>query len=270
MSRPLCTLLLFLAAGCAGGDLTRAASDTSALGQDDEGTTGSTDPLTTGLTGVSDGAQTSTSPDGTTGSQPGPDVDTENGSSEGGAVEESSSTSGALDPTDADDESSSSTSGETPLEDEVDLSGWTLVQTNSSRSFTLPEGTLLPAGGVLVVGRNASRGQFEQYWGPLGADVVYLDAADDFPAINGDETFTLHDDSNAVVDGPTPALGGGDALQRADLSEAGTWAAVSEGDADPGTGLADPGASGVFLTEVSDASGSGNFVFEYVELQAWP
>ena len=152
----------------------------------------------------------------------------------------------------------------------IDLSGWTLVQTNSSRTFTLPEGTLVSAGGLLVVGRDASRAEFEQYWGPLGDDVAYLDAADTFPAINGDETFTLRDHTDAVIDGPTPAIHSGDALRRADLSSRGTWSPVGETDADPGAGFVDAGASGVFLTEVSDASGSSNYVFEYVELQAWP
>src|SRR5688572_6512725 len=79
--------------------------------------------------------------------------------------------------------------------DDIDLSGYAIVQTMSDRTLTLPAGTVVPAGGYLVIGRNATLAQFEAFWGPLPADAVYLDAmaqgGEEFPTINGDETYEL-------------------------------------------------------------------------------
>lgn len=268
MTHRLCTLLLGLAAACAGGDIMRAESDDTPGPAPGSGTTGGSEPVTTsGMSGISAGMVGSTSADDASTGQPG--LDTEDtspndtdGGSEGSDTDETSSSGTA-------GEDSGSSTGEPPADD-VDLSGWTLEQANSARTFTLPNNTLVPAGGFVVVGRNASRAQFEAYWGLLGDDVVYLDAGDEFPAINGDETFTLRDDGGAVVDGPTPAIQAGDTVRRDDLAEAGTWTVADEDGADPGSGHPDPGAPGVFLTEASDATGSGNFAYEFVELQAWP
>lgn len=268
MTRRLCTLLIVLAAGCAGGDLMRSESDGELGPATSDSTTGTSEtPTTSGMSGISAGPLDTTTPDDETTSEPSSDTDgtdtggTDDGTDTGGTDETSSSG------TSNDDESSSSTGDPTLLE--VDLSGWTVEQANSARTFTLPANTLVPAGGVVVIGRDASRAQFEAYWGPLGDDVVYFDANDEFPAINGDETFALRD-GGATIDGPTPALQAGTTVRRDDLAEAGSWTVAGERNADPGTGHPDPGASGVFLTEASDASGSGNFVYEFVELQAWP
>lgn len=256
----------------------RVDSEGNSLAEEDVGTgTGGSPPVTTGLTGLSDGG--TQSGDGTTTSQPGPDADSdpasaEDGSSTGGGDDEGSSTGGGFEDTDdADDTdggSESSTTAVEPPEDSVDLSGWTVVQTGSDRTFALPEGTIVPAGTVLVLGRDASRGAFEQHWGALGEDVLYVDTEDSFPAINGDETFSVRDASDATVDGPTPALESGQAMARTDVSNPGSWSSAGEGTATPGVGHAFSGTSGVFITEVSDATGSGSYVYEFIELQAWP
>ena len=269
MTRRLCTLLIVLAAGCAGGDLTRTESDGDLGPAPSDGTTGGNEPVTTsGMSGISAGPVDTTTPDDETTSGPSSDTDDTSPSDTDASDTEASDTDEASSTGSSDDESSSSTTDAPVVE--VDLSGWTIEQANSARTFTLPENTLVPAGGFVVVGRNASRAQFEAYWGLLGDDVVYLNAGDEFPAINGDETFTLRDDGGASVDGPTPAIQGGDTVQRNDLAAAGSWTIEAEGNADPGVGHPDPGAAGVFLTEASDATGSGNFAYEFVELQAWP
>ncbi len=268
MSRHLCTLLIVLAAGCAGGDLMRTESDGDLGPAPSDGTTGGTEPATTsGMSGISAGPVDTTAPDDETTTGPSSDTDP----TSPGDTDEASETGDAdqIASSGADDDESSSSTGDAPVV-EVDLSGWTIEQTNSVRTFTLPENTLVPAGGLVVVGRDASRAQFEAYWGLLGDDVVYFNAGDAFPAINGDETFTLLDDGGATIDGPTPAIAGGDTVRRNDLSAVGSWTVEAEGNANPGIGHPDPGAAGVFLTEASDASGSGNFVYEFVELQAWP
>jgi hypothetical protein len=158
----------------------------------------------------------------------------------------------------------------------VDLSGWRIEQANSSRTFTIPAGTVLSEGGYLVVGRNASRAQFESFWGrTLGAGVVYLDGSDQWPSINGSETFTLRDASGAVADGPSVAMAsaGGQTLQRRPglpAGDAGSWNVGSSSpvaNATPGSGQSAANvAPGVYVSEFSDADGSGNFVYEFVEL----
>jgi hypothetical protein len=158
----------------------------------------------------------------------------------------------------------------------VDLSGWRLEQANSSRSFTIPAGTVLAEGSYLVVGRSATRAQFETYWGrTLSTNVRYLDGGDQWPNINGSETFALRDASGAVVDGPTIGMSaaGGQALERAaglPAGDAASWTArtstpVSNATPGMGQGVASV-PPGVYVSEFSDADGSGNYVYEFVEV----
>ena len=269
MVRPISIFLALLAAGCAGGDLSRADTD-AGLGADAGDDTGTPAPVTTGLTGVSgvtsDGDNVGSTSAGATAADTEDPTDDPADASTGGAGESSGSD-------DAESSGGPGTSGTTtdtdPVVEGVDLSGWTVTQANSAREITLPEGTVVPVGGVVVIGRDATRGAFEQHWGALADDVVYVDGGDIFPAINGDETFTLRDAGSTVIDGPTPALETGQALRRADLSAEGTWTSSPEVEVDPGVGHPDPGTTGVFITEVSDTNGSGAYVYEYVELQAW-
>jgi hypothetical protein len=154
-----------------------------------------------------------------------------------------------------------------------DLAGWKLVQANSARSFTFPEGTVLLQGETLVLGRNATRTAFESFWGvTFPAGVLYADAADSFPVINGEETFTLLDASGNTVDGPTVGLAAGKGYARTIGRPAGHdsgWTAYDAVKGNAGPGTAPPGdgaAHGVFISEFSDANGTGNFIYEFVEL----
>jgi hypothetical protein len=149
------------------------------------------------------------------------------------------------------------------------------VQTESDRTFDVPEGTVLQPGGVLIVGRDTGQAAFEAYWGvDLGPDVVYLDGGDSFPTINGDETYELLDAASSSVDGPTPALVLGESLDRIDPEDGSDtgWAPASAnvGTPTPGTSAEPPDDyTGVFLSEVSDANGIGSYVYEFVELRAF-
>lgn len=155
----------------------------------------------------------------------------------------------------------------------LDVSGWTLVQTDSPRELVLPPGTVLEPGMVLVVGRSANQADFEDFWGvTLGADALYVSGGGDFPTINGDETYTVRDADDLVVDGPTPALLLGENQQRDDAAlpagDGGAWS-VSANPNDTATpGAADPSASaaGLAITEVSDVIGAGGYVYEFIEL----
>jgi hypothetical protein len=158
----------------------------------------------------------------------------------------------------------------------IDLSGWTIVQTDPSRTFVVPSGTVLHEGGYLVVGRKATKTAFETFWNrTLGADVVYIDALDQFLVINGSETFELRDAAGVSVDGPSvqmPAAAGA-VLRRAPgmpAQSASAWTVASASNvanATPGTGqTAFSSPFGVYVSEFADAVGTGNYVYEFVEI----
>lgn len=150
----------------------------------------------------------------------------------------------------------------------ADVSGWTITQANSTYNFVLPGGTIIPEDGYLVVGRNATQAAFESYWGvTLPSNAVYLDSGNSMPIINGDENYTLKNAGGTVVDGPTinmPASAAR-ALQRVDPCGT-SWSTVLESAANPGGGAANGCGAGVKLNEVSDASGTGNYIYEFIEL----
>ena len=127
--------------------------------------------------------------------------------------------------------------------------------------------------------RSASKSGFEAHWSvTLGSDVIYVDSTTagpvEVPTINGSETYTLEDDQGVVQDGPTHAMSSsaGENLQRKPGTAPGnaaSWTISSDPatDATPGSGQA-PQASpnGIYISEFSDAPGTGNFVYEFVEI----
>ncbi|HEX7154983.1 MAG TPA: hypothetical protein VF618_26135 [Thermoanaerobaculia bacterium] len=156
--------------------------------------------------------------------------------------------------------------------DARDIGGWKLVQANALLNYTIPTGTIIPSKGYVIVGRNATKAQFQAFWGvTLASNVVYINSADGMPQMNGDETYTLKDAASVTIDGPTYAndAAAGDSLQRANcgaVGTAGTWTKVAWGSATPGSGGITPCGKGVFITEFSDALGTGNYVYEFIEL----
>ena len=160
--------------------------------------------------------------------------------------------------------------GTTPT-DSVDLGGWAILQTESAKTFTIPEATLVAPGAFLIVARDAERAAFETFWGvTLGGTVAYLNAGNSFPSINGDETYALTDPLGVTVDGPTIPMTSGDNYQRLVEGAAGDLASWAVADSVPGN--ATPGAStlvpaGTLITEFSDATGTGNYVYEFIEVQ---
>jgi hypothetical protein len=161
----------------------------------------------------------------------------------------------------------------TVLNSGIDVSNWRLVQANSSNTFFLPAGTRIPDNGYLVIARNASKAAFEAFWGvSLGANVVFINSGDAMPIINGDENFTLYNAAGSRVDGRTTSMppSAGRSLQRRDpclnASKASNWDSVADSLATPGRGAGVGCGRGAVINEFSDASGTGNFVYEFVEL----
>ncbi|HUR82725.1 MAG TPA: Ig-like domain-containing protein, partial [Thermoanaerobaculia bacterium] len=155
----------------------------------------------------------------------------------------------------------------------MNVGGWSIVQANATLTYTIPAGTTIPSRGYLIIGRNATKAQFETFWGvTLGANVVYLNSADTMPQINGSETYDLRNASSTRVDGITVAMGtsAGESLKRTNACAAASlstsWTRTASSTGSPGTGAPAPCGKGAFISEFSDALGTGNFIYEFIEL----
>src|SRR6202022_2856261 len=47
----------------------------------------------------------------------------------------------------------------------TDISGWTITQANATIVYTIPAGTVIPANGYVVIGRDATKAAFQTFWG---------------------------------------------------------------------------------------------------------
>jgi hypothetical protein len=155
----------------------------------------------------------------------------------------------------------------------VSIAGWTLTQANASLTYTIPAGVTIPSLGYVVIARNADKAAFEAFWGrTLGTNVVFINSVDSMPQINGSETYSLSNASGTRIDGVTVAMGssGGEALQRKNgcgaANKAASWNRVASSSGNPGSGAPAPCGKGTYISEFSDALGTGNFVYEFIEL----
>jgi len=173
--------------------------------------------------------------------------------------------------------SSSSSSGGQPTM--VSLRGFRIENAESSGEGVIPMDTpLVPAGGILLIAREATRSQFQQTWGVTLADnVVYLNSNNGTngpPVINGNEEYSLFATGNMRVDGPTISGSAGKSIRRIRAANPGSQSSWEIGD-DNSTGT--PGVTelqssdrGIFISEWSDRTGSGEYVFEFIEIYVNP
>jgi len=155
----------------------------------------------------------------------------------------------------------------------VDISNWKLVQANATYNYFLPAGTVIPANGYVVIGRDATKAAFEAFWETtLPSNAVYVNSAGAFPVINGSETYTLYTAAGTLVDGTTISMSSsaGQSIQRKDPCLAAnltsSWNVLASSSGTPGSGAGAGCAKGVVINEFSDALGTGNYVYEFVEL----
>jgi beta-lactamase superfamily II metal-dependent hydrolase len=154
----------------------------------------------------------------------------------------------------------------------VNIGGWTLTQANATLTYTIPTGTTIASKGYVIIARNATKTAFQTFWGKtLAANVVYINSADTMPQINGSETYTLKNSGGTTIDGPTVAMdtSAGFDFERATCGAVGTlstWFHRATTSATPGTGGLGTCNKGVFINEFSDALGTGNYVYEFIEL----
>jgi hypothetical protein len=148
---------------------------------------------------------------------------------------------------------------------DLDISGWTIQQQNSTQQFTLPGGTSVVPGGYVIIARDATQVDFESYYSvTLGPEVTYVNSAGTCPMINGDETYTLLNSGSGVEDGPTPGITATRQAYHRNDPEVMEWTVVNEIPT-PGSGVEDPDQtlSNMIISEVNDPD---SYVYEYVEL----
>jgi hypothetical protein len=154
----------------------------------------------------------------------------------------------------------------------VDLSNFIVEQTGSLIDVTMPAGTLVPHGGYAVIARNATRAQFEAFYGKtLGTNVSFFTGNNTFPIIDGSETFALFDLQGVFIDGRSLAepAAGQRTLSRvncgtsAPLATSWTSAVTTTAGATPGSGPLSTGLNRICVTEVADSTNSN---FEYIEI----
>jgi beta-lactamase superfamily II metal-dependent hydrolase len=154
----------------------------------------------------------------------------------------------------------------------VNIGAWTLTQANATLNYTIPTGTTIPSKGYVIIARNATKTAFQTFWGvTLGANVIYINSADTMPQINGSETYTLKNSSGVTIEGTTVAMdaSGGSDFQRATCGAIGTlgsWTKSASTAGSPGSGGLNGCNKDPFINEFSDALGTGNYVYEFIEL----
>jgi len=154
----------------------------------------------------------------------------------------------------------------------IDMSNYKITQANSTLNYFVPAGTVIPSKGYVIVARNAAKAQFESFWGvTLGANVVYINSGDGMPQINGDENYTLYNAGGTKVDGRTinQPSAAGESIRRLNgcgsSTKASSWVRAASTTGNPGSGAPAPCNKGIYISEFSDALGTGNFVYEFVE-----
>jgi beta-lactamase superfamily II metal-dependent hydrolase len=155
----------------------------------------------------------------------------------------------------------------------IDISNYKIVQANATLSYTIPAGTFIPSKGYVIIARNATKAQFESFWRvTLASNVVYVNSGDGMPQINGDENYTLNNASGTKIDGRTinMASSAGESIRRLNgcgsASKASSWTRAASSTGNPGSGAPAPCNKGVYISELSDALGTGNFIYEFLEL----
>ena len=154
----------------------------------------------------------------------------------------------------------------------TNVGGYRLNQANATLDYLLPANTVIPSKGYVIVARNATKAAFESFWGvTLPANVVFINSGDGMPQINGDEKYTLYTAGGTRIETASIAMdaAGGYSYRRSTCggaSKASSWVKGTWSTANPGTGAISSCNRGVFISEFSDALGTGNYIYEFVEL----
>ncbi|MDX1973758.1 MAG: lamin tail domain-containing protein [Candidatus Sumerlaeia bacterium] len=162
------------------------------------------------------------------------------------------------------------------FEQTINLSNWVVRQNNSLVNYTIPSGTILRPQQVLVIARNSTKSAFEAFWKTtLSSNVIYLNAGTSgvtFPDINGGETYQIFNAQGSQIDPlefgelPEDGLLSSNRAKRV-LVNATVFQLFNASTATPGNAELTPQfLDQLVLSEVSDALGGGNFIYEFVEI----
>ena len=150
---------------------------------------------------------------------------------------------------------------------DINVSGYTVKQFDASHTYTLPD-TVIHEGDFIVIARDCSKGDFETFWNVvLGSNVLFINSGNTLPMINGDESFAVYDSSGNTVDSTAVVMPAGEnkSIQR-DSTNVDTWTILNSDQANPGYFGGDAHNAGLVITEFTDSTGSGNYIYEFVEL----
>ena len=152
----------------------------------------------------------------------------------------------------------------------LNLENWRLIQENSHIEYIFGN-VELPYNSILIIARDASKSDFESFWGvTLSENVVYINSGGSIPKINGGETFTLVNADGDTVDGPTISMARGHAYERVDFngnaSSTGSWSVVDWHDATPGSVEFNGNGNFLGISEMSDADSTHAYIYEFVEI----
>lgn len=141
----------------------------------------------------------------------------------------------------------------------------------------LPEGTRILPGQTLVIGRDATKTDFERAWSvSLDNDVVYLTshaASTGVPIINGGERWALLSPSGTLLDGVTITGAKNYSYQRVSAESAeftSSWSTLDYQDATPGSTSLPASGVGLLISEWSDQPETGMYDYEFIELYYAP
>jgi len=159
----------------------------------------------------------------------------------------------------------------------LDISGYTIYQEDYGGGYeyyyTFQGGTTISPEGYVIIARDATKQEFEFFWViTLASNVVFINSGNSFPILNGDEFYELRDASDVRIDGPTISMdtNAGESVQRSnttgDAGDPTNWDVFSDSLATPGNISSPTGLGGLVISEFSDASGTGNWKYEFVEL----
>ena len=149
---------------------------------------------------------------------------------------------------------------------DISINGWQLKQYGFTHTYTFADITV-PGGYYVIVCRGRNKADFEAYYGvTLASNVIFLDSVAIIPQINGDETYSLYDNTATQID-TTYFLFTAGGIYNRDSTNTNTFTRIvfSTTVATPGglgTTVANKGA-GMIITEVVDAA---VYQDEYVEL----
>lgn len=150
---------------------------------------------------------------------------------------------------------------------DIDIDGYTVKQFDAAHTFTLPD-TIIHEGEFVIIARDCSKGDFETFWNVvLGSNVLFINSANTLPMINGDESFAVYDSSGNLIDSTNTQMPPGEnkCMER-DSSNVNTWTALNSNLATPGYYGGGNHNAGLIISEFTDSTGTGNYVYEYIEL----